>query len=90
MLNNIGDSRGEAALKRLRASRSFKGDPTFKIQYAAFLDEYSSLGHMRLEPPIAKEPISFYLPHHYVFKMIKQTSKIRIVFDASCRSSSLC
>jgi len=87
MLNNIGDSR-ESALKRLRGiERHFKRNPTLKIQYAAFLDEYLLLGHMRrLEPPIAEEPISFYL--HCIFKTIEQTLKIRIVFDASCRSSS--
>jgi len=46
MLNNIGDSR-EAALKRLKSiERRFKRDPMLKIQYAAFLDEYLSLGHM--------------------------------------------
>ena len=91
MLNNIDDSR-EAALKRLRGIERFQAFkiPTFKIQYAAFLDEYSSLGHMwRLEPPIAEEPISFYLSHHCVFKTVEQTSKIRIVFDASYRSSSV-
>jgi len=89
MLNNIGDSR-ETALKRLRSiERRFKRDPTFKILYAAFLDEYSSLGYMRrLEPPIAEEPMLFYLPHHCIFKTVEQTSKIHIVFDASCRSSS--
>jgi len=89
MLNNIGDSR-ETALKRLRSiERHFKRDPTLKIQYAAFLDEYLSLRHMRcLELPIAEEPMSFYLPHHCVFKTVKQTLKIRIVFDASYRSSS--
>jgi len=87
MLNNISDSH-ESALKRLRGiERHFKRDSTFKIQYAAFLDEYLSLGHMRrIEPPIAKETISFYLPHHCVFT-VGQASKIHIVFDASCRSS---
>jgi len=60
-----------------------------KIQYAAFLDEYLLMGYMRrLEPSTAEEPISFYLPHHCVFKTVEQTSKIRIVFDASCRNSS--
>ena len=43
----------------------------------------------RMEPPIAEETTSFYFPHHFcVFKTIGQASKIRIVFDASCRSSS--
>ncbi|KYM84802.1 hypothetical protein ALC53_05056, partial [Atta colombica] len=84
-----GDLR-ESALKRLRGiDRRFKRDPILKIQYAAFLDEYLSLEHMqRMEPPIVEETISFYLPHHCVFKTVGQASKIRIVFDASCRSSS--
>jgi len=44
MLNNIDDSR-ESALKWLRGiERRFKRDPILKIQYAAFLDEYLSLG----------------------------------------------
>ena len=86
---NIGDSR-ESALKRLTGiERRFKRDSTLKSQYAAFLDEYVSLENMRrVEPPTAEETISFYLPHHCVFKTIEQTSKIRVVFDASCRSSS--
>jgi len=60
MLNNIGDSR-ESVLKRLRGiERRFKHDPIFKIQYAAFLDEYLSLGHMRrMEPPLRKKQYRF-------------------------------
>jgi len=60
MLNNIGDSR-ESALKRLRGiERRFKHDPTLKIQYAAFLDEYLSLGHMRrMEPLLRKKQYRF-------------------------------
>ncbi|XP_018393747.1 PREDICTED: uncharacterized protein LOC108772639, partial [Cyphomyrmex costatus] len=89
VLSNLGDSR-EIAFKRLRGiERRFKREPTLKGHYAAFLEEYLSLGHMRrLEPPITDEPISYYLPHHCVFKTVGQSSKIRIVFDASCRSSS--
>ncbi|XP_012058654.1 PREDICTED: uncharacterized protein LOC105621812 [Atta cephalotes] len=89
ILNNIGDS-CESALKRLKGiEKRFKRDPTLKLQYAAFLDKYLSLGHMRrMELSIAEETISFYLPHHYVFKTVGQASKIRIVFDAFCRSNS--
>jgi len=88
MLNNIGDSR-ESALKRLKViERRFKRYPILKIQYAAFLDEYLSLGHMRrMESSIAEKTISFYLPHHCVFKTVGQ-AKIRVVLNASCRSSS--
>jgi len=42
----------------------------------------------RVEPPTAEEIISFYLPYHCIFKTVEQASKIRVVFDVSCRSSS--
>jgi len=35
-----------------------------------------------------KNATSFYLPHHCVFKASGQPSKIRVVFDASCKSST--
>ncbi|KYM90052.1 hypothetical protein ALC53_01880 [Atta colombica] len=47
MEENICDSR-ESALKRLKGiERRFMRDLTLKSQYAAFLDEYVSLGHMK-------------------------------------------
>jgi len=81
MLNNIGDSR-EAALKRLRGiEKRFKRDPSFKIQYAAFLDEYLSLGHMRrLEPPFTKNH------YHFIFPIAssKRSSKIENSYCIRC------
>ncbi|KYM77037.1 hypothetical protein ALC53_12573 [Atta colombica] len=85
-LDNVSQNSQDRRLRGIE--KHFKRDPTLKIQYV-FLDEYLSLRHIRyLEPPIAEESISFYLPHHCIFKTVEQTSKIRIVFDASCRSSS--
>jgi len=56
---NIGDSR-ESALKRLTGiERRFKRDPTLKSQYAAFLDEYVSLGNMRRVEPLRKKQYRF-------------------------------
>ena len=55
ILSNIGDSH-ESVLKRLKGiERRFKRDPTLKFQYAAFLDEYVPLGHMRRVDSLQKK-----------------------------------
>jgi len=58
-----------------------------KARYKQFIDEYVALGHIRLTTPRPNEGLSVYLPHHCVFKVSEQTSKLR-VFDASCKTST--
>jgi len=36
----------------------------------------------------ADSKTSYYLPHHAVFKETSSTTKLRVVFDASCKSTS--
>ncbi|XP_011883661.1 PREDICTED: uncharacterized protein LOC105570821, partial [Vollenhovia emeryi] len=48
--------------------------------------EYLKLGHMKQVDVHPNEDITYYLPHHCVFKNPNQPSKIRVVFDASCKS----
>ncbi|XP_024893129.1 uncharacterized protein LOC112468244 [Temnothorax curvispinosus] len=78
------------ALKRLRGlERRFTRDPALKIQYTQFLDEYRALGYMKQVTNWSKdEQEVFYLPHHCVFKNTADHSKIRVVFDASCKDST--
>ncbi len=58
--------------------------------YRTFIKEFVDLGHLELVPSdeleIAAEK-SFYLPHHCVFKE-STTTKLRVVFDASARTST--
>lgn len=77
-----------------RALRRFRGletklakDPKIKSQYAAFIQEYLSLGHMSLVSNKCKAP-KFYLPHHCVQKLDSTTTKLRVVFDGSAKSTS--
>ncbi|XP_029158343.1 uncharacterized protein LOC114930654 [Nylanderia fulva] len=89
LINQLGDSKN-IALKRLRnLEKRFCREPALKEQYARFISEYLSLGHMKQvsELPNEHEP-SYYLPHHCVFKGSGPSSKIRVVFDASCKSAS--
>lgn len=88
---SLGDSK-KAALSRLKSMENkFLRNPQLKAQYVAFMKEYRELNHMELvnndelEIPDDK---CFYLPHHCVLKDDSTTTKLRVVFDGSCKSSS--
>lgn len=89
LTNNVhlGESRG-IALKRFNSTeRRLAAQPELKKQYVDFMREYSMLNHMvpvRNPPPSAH----FYLPHHGVIKQSSSTTKLRVVFDASCKTTS--
>ena len=79
----------DAALRRFYAlENKFAKNPSLKAEYSNFLQEYESLGHM---PKIQdNESVSegFFLPHHAVIKQESLTTKIRVVFDGSAKSSN--
>ncbi|XP_015189924.1 PREDICTED: uncharacterized protein LOC107073743, partial [Polistes dominula] len=85
--NQLGDSYVNA-LKRFHVlERSLARKPGVREEYAKFLSEYEDLGHMeRIEEPSRTE--GYYLPHHAVTKQSSITTKLRVVFDASAKSSS--
>lgn len=83
---DLGKSR-EMAFKRYNAlERRFKRDPELELQYTKVIEEYIQLGHM-IEIPDEEEQ-GFYLPHHAVVKETSLTTKLRVVFDGSAKSST--
>ncbi|XP_055633126.1 uncharacterized protein LOC129773538 [Toxorhynchites rutilus septentrionalis] len=85
----LGESRAIAERRLLCLERKLERDASVKEAYHEFLEEYSRLGHMRrLEDPVDNSIYHYYLPHHPVFKASSTTTKVRVVFDASCRTSS--
>src|SRR5699024_3285204 len=81
------------ALKRFKSlEKKFSNDPQFKQQYINFIREYLDLEHMELVPPAEAasfEPSSsFYLSHHGVIKLSSSTTRLRVVFDGSAKSSN--
>lgn len=79
----------DIAIQRMRAmEKKFTRNTTFAIRYKEFMKEYLSLGHMR---PIAREELKakgYYLPHHGVTKESSETTKLRVVFDGSTKSTT--
>ncbi|XP_068994231.1 uncharacterized protein [Neodiprion pinetum] len=59
------------------------------MQYTAFSDEYLALGHMTevRDAENQNEKFCHCIPHHAVLKELSATTKLRVVFDASCKTS---
>ncbi|GJQ77806.1 hypothetical protein Trydic_g4703, partial [Trypoxylus dichotomus] len=64
-------------------------NPPLKQEYGEFIKEYLELGHMRKAKlyNYSTEP-HFYLPHHAVVKENSITTRLRVVFDGSAKTSS--
>lgn len=84
----LGNSYDQAVTRFHSLERKFIRDPKFKIQYCAFMQEYIDLGHMSLNENINADPHSYYLPHHGVIRESSLTTKLRVVFDASAKTTS--
>ncbi|XP_058448920.1 uncharacterized protein LOC131428879 [Malaya genurostris] len=85
----LGPSRAIAERRFYSLERRLQRDPVTKDSYHRFMNEYLQLGHMiRVDEPIDDARPHCYLPHHPVFKESSTTTKIRVVFDASCTTAS--
>ena len=85
----LGNSLDQARRRYLSLERRLDEDT--KSRYAAFIQEFLDLGHMEKVP--ANEvhkpaQLCFYLPHHCVEKQSSTTTKLRVVFDGSAKTTS--
>lgn len=83
---DIGESRNMAIATFLQMERKFQKQPEFFADYKKFIDEYISLGHMTLADDNCTNQVN-YLPHHAVLKE-STTTKLRVVFDASRKTTN--
>lgn len=58
------------------------------MEYAHFLDDYEKLGHMNEIVDTEMSEDGYFIPHHPVFKQDNHTTKLRMVFDASSKTSN--
>jgi hypothetical protein len=86
---NVSKLRGskDIATKRfLQLERNLMRQPTLRSDYVKFMAEYLKLGHM--SPVTNIDAFRCYLPHHCVVKESSTTTKVRVVFDGSCKTNS--
>ncbi|XP_058123028.1 uncharacterized protein LOC131264776 [Anopheles coustani] len=89
MINSLGESKSMATKRLLAIEKRLDKEPGTREAYTTFMKEYEELGHMSV---VSKEgdghSTAYYMPHHPVFKADSSTTKCRVVFDASAKSSS--
>lgn len=59
-----------------------------KTDYSQVIHEYAEMNHMIKVPKQEINKKGLYLPHHAVIREDKETTKVRVVFDASCKGSN--
>ncbi|XP_067205334.1 uncharacterized protein [Linepithema humile] len=88
-VSKLGDSRAKALQIITNLSKKLEKDPQYAQAYSEFLSEYEKLDHMRLIPDSQPEPkIAYYLPHHGVVREASVTTKLRVVFNGSSRTTT--
>lgn len=76
----------DIAMKRLiQQEHRLQKIPELREEYDKVLEEYLEMGHMEEVPNDEINNRCVYLPHHAVVRREKETTRLRVVFDASCK-----
>lgn len=84
----LGSSIDIARRRLLCLEKRLSKDKNLRQMYCDFMDEYIRLGHMS---PVSYDRLRFshyVIPHHPILRPQNSTTKLRVVFDASCRTST--
>lgn len=87
----LGSSYEIAKRRLISLEKRLSRNQTLKAEYLKFMSDYEKLGHMELVKNSSNfEDVSpkCYLPHQAVTNENSTTTKVRVVFDASCKTSS--
>ncbi|XP_062542374.1 uncharacterized protein LOC134210340 [Armigeres subalbatus] len=90
LVDRLGDTQAIATRRFMALERRLDTDPFVKKMYSDFINEYLRMQHM-IEisaRDLSTVPVAYFLPHHAVLKPDSTTTKLRVVFDASCASTS--
>lgn len=87
----LGDSKEVAFRTFCSIEKKLNRTPDLFEQYSAFMKEYLSLSHMSLIGPLNSHfKDQNFLPHHPVIRQDSLTTKLRVVFNGSAKTSNNC
>ncbi|XP_072389417.1 uncharacterized protein [Diabrotica undecimpunctata] len=87
----LGESFHLAKRRFFNLEKRLNKSDELRHQYTEFISEYVTLGHCKYVPLSKINESSehkFFLPHHCVFKHDNLTTRLRVVFDGSMKSTS--
>jgi hypothetical protein len=82
----LGQSKSKAVAQFYKLEQKFNRNKQLANDYKSFINEYLSLGHMM--PGDSDFKLNCYLPHHGVIRSESTTTKLRVVFNASEKTST--
>lgn len=85
-INLLGHSKEGAVKRFFNLERKLAKNVIVKEMYHDFLKEYEELGHMSACENF--DDNDYYFPHHHVVREDSKTTKLRVVFDGSFKTSS--
>jgi hypothetical protein len=83
---DLGNSRSRAFARLMQLERKLSTNKELALNYKKFMEEYLELGHIKKVSPQDGET-KYYIPHQAVIRESSTTTKLRVVFDASCKTS---
>jgi len=92
--HQLGNSYTSARQRFLSLEKRLIKNPELYMKYKMFMSEYENLNHMeRINDTSSDKQVidsakCFYLPHSYVINDRSRTTKLRVVFDGSAKTSS--
>ncbi|XP_024885139.1 uncharacterized protein LOC112463171, partial [Temnothorax curvispinosus] len=87
--SELGESRSTAVKRFYKIEQKLERDPELKAAYVKFMQDYESLGHMTVvnDTTSNTSPV-YYIPHHAVVTQVNGQNKLRVVFNASAKTTS--
>ncbi|XP_048479080.1 uncharacterized protein LOC125488978 [Plutella xylostella] len=84
--SQLGVSKPQAVAQFMQLERKLAKDKRLHDSYHQFINEYIELGHMK--ECVTSADTQCFLPHHGVHKQDSSTTKLRVVFNASAKTST--
>lgn len=85
---NLGKSKSTAISQFLQLEKRLEKNKKLALMYREFIKEYIDLKHMKPAAPTSTSSPECYLPHHGVLREQSTTTKLRVVFNASQKTTT--